>query len=352
MPPITSQIFCDKRDKLLDGRNWSQPGRNEPRILDSLTSLMHRVEPPHQNVSNPLIPPSESQTRSSTYCQHENGSISRKCLVCGRWIGLGPKGGEWSFQLHVGSSSCTKERKKMELEAARTHPVSKTTSYAEMPTLPPSPFTLPASSDPVLVNNPSATHPLTNLLPSTMDSHPPPFFALDPPPLSLRTPSWSAPSSPQICSTPSMYASSHMTLPSLTLESNWQSRWLAVSPLTQKKCLGSLVLWESGDPATAYPFNLHSCDLKDSITLPWAVTVGERPSSLRLRSESCRGVCGPSQSCCQDCAEITSSTKYQQLEDRAKNDHKHRAYDKLNWEQLVGRTREKSDLLVKERSKV
>ena len=143
-----------------------------------------------------------------------------------------------------------------------------------------------------------------------------------------------------------------MALPSLLLESKWRSHWLTVSPLTQKKCSGSLVLWEPGDPATTYPVNLHSHDPTGSAALPWTVGVGERPGSLQLRSDSCNGVCGPLESCCQDCAKITSSSGYQQLEHRAKNDHTHWAYNKLNWEQLVGRTREKSDLLMKERSKV
>ena len=326
-------------------------------MLDSPTSLTYRarpphqmVPPPHQNTPNPPVSPSKSQIEGSAYCRHENGSVSRKCPTCGKWISLGPKGGEWSFQLHTGSSSCTKERKKVELEATRAYPVSKTSSYAEIPTLPPSPFTLPASLGPGLVDGPSATRLFANLLPSTTNSHLPPF-TLNPPPSSLRTSSWSAPSSPQICSTPS-YASSHMALPSLSLESKWRSHWLTVSPLTQKKCSGSLVLWEPGDPATTYPFNLHSHDPTGSAALPWTVGVGERPGSLRLRSDSCNGVCGPLESCCQDCAKITLSSGYQQLEHRAKNDHTHRAYDKLNWEQLVGRTREKSDLLMKERSKV
>ena len=171
-------------------------------MLDSPTSLTYRarpphqmVPPPHQNTPNPPVSPSKSQIEGSVYCRHKNGSVSRKCPTCGKWIGLEPKGGEWSFQLHTSSSSCTKERKKVELEAARAYPVLKTSSYAKIPTLPPSPFTLPTSLGLGLVDGPSATRLFANLLPSTTNSHLPPF-TLNPPPSSLRTSSWSAPSSP------------------------------------------------------------------------------------------------------------------------------------------------------------
>jgi len=198
---------------------------------------------------------------------------------------------------------------------------------------------------------PSAPHSLAGLPSLTPRSCLPHLVALDPPPLSLGMSLWSAAGSPQICSTPS-YIRSHIALPSLTLESAWCPQWSAVPPLAQKKCPGSLVLWEPGDPATTYPFNLHSQALKSSIKLPWVVAVGEHSGSLRLWSNNCSGVCDPSQSCCYSCAEITSSTKYQQAGDCAKSDSRHHAYDKLNWEQMAGRTREKGDLLKKERSKV
>ena len=240
-----------------------------------------------------------------------------------------------------------KERRRKESEAA--HLVSKSTNYPEIPTLPPSPFAALATSTSMLV--PSAPHSLAGLLPSALGSPPSHLFALSPPPPSLKTSPWSAPSSPHIHSI-SSHTSSHIALPSLALEPKQHSHWPTVSPLAQKKCPGSLILWEPGDPATTYPFNLHSFSLEGSATLPWTATIGERPGSLRLRSDDCDGVSGPSQSCCQPCAGIATSTKYQQVEGRAKNDCRHRAYDKLNWEQLVGRTREKSDLLAKERSKV
>ncbi|KAF9778156.1 hypothetical protein BJ322DRAFT_1025247 [Thelephora terrestris] len=340
-PPIGSQDFN------MSHRGWAQRA-TYPQLLARLSkiSLMYHTERPQNSISNPPVPPLESSIQSGAYRQQENGSMSRKCPTCGKWIGLGPKGAEWSFQLHTGSNSCAKERKKMELEAARAHPPSKSMGYTAIPMLPPSPFISPVSSAPALIDKPSATRLLANVLPSTIDSH---LFPLDPPSPSFGTLAWSAPGSPQVCSTPSI--SSHIALPSLMLESNWHPNWPALSPLTQippaqKSCPGSLVLWEPGDPATTYPFNLHSSE--GSSTLPWTVAVGERPGSLRLWSNSCGGVCDPSQPCCQDCAEITSSIKYQQADNRAKNDYKHRVYDKLNWEQLVKRTREKSDLLMKE----
>ena len=264
------------------------------------TSLMYRIEPLPQNAPDPPIPPTdECQANDGTY-RRENGLTSRLCPECNRWIGLGPKGGEWSFQLHVNSTSCVKERKKNVSEAA--HPVTKSTIYTKIPTPPPSLFTTPVS------------------------------FTLDSPLPSLGVSSWSAPSSPQICSSPS-YARSRIALPSLSLESEWYSRQPAAPPLAQKKCPGSLVLWEPGDPATTYPFNLHRNNQERSTKPPWTVAVGERYGSLRLWSDSCCGICGPSESCCQACTAITSSTKYHQIEDRATNDHGHRAYDNLTWEQ-------------------
>lgn len=319
---------------------------------------MYRADKSSQNMHHPPTPP-KYLVNGNMYHRHENGSTSRQCSVCGRWIGLGPKGGEWSFQLHVNSTSCAKEREKK----VATRPVSKSTSYTEVPTSPLSPFTTPTS---LALAYPFAPGPFTSLphqfipsapcslagpLPLTPGSRPPHLIALDPPPPSLGTSSWSAPGSPQICSTPS-YIRSHTALPSLALESAWCPQWSAVPPLAQKMCPGSLVLWEPGDPATTYPFNLHHQDLKSPIKLPWTVAVGERPGSLRLWSDNCTSVCDPSQSCCHSCAEITPSTRYQQVEDRAKNDSRHRAYDKLSWEQMAGRTREKGDLLAKERSKV
>jgi len=293
---------------------------------------MNRAEPK----SHSHTPPPEYQADDGEYSRRENGLVSRKCPACGRWIGLGPKGGAWSFQQHVNSNSCAKERKKKELEAVR--PTSKATNVF---TPHPLPFMAPASLAPALPQQyiPSAFHLLANSSPS-------PHLATP----SLR-PSWSAPSSPQICSAPS-YTHSHVALPSLALEPKWLPQVPTIPPPARKGCPGSLILWEPGDPATTYPFTLHSRNLKDSTPLPWTVELGERPGSLRLRSDECRGVSGPSQSCCQPCAGITSSTKYQQVEDHAKHDHKHRAYDKLNFEQLATRTHEKSSLLTKERSKV
>jgi len=172
-----------------------------------------------------------------------------------------------------------------------------------------------------------------------------------PAPPSPRAHPRSTPSSPKIPSPPPRTLS-HSTLPSLAIESEWHSQQIAVSPPPQKKCPGSLILWEPGDPATTYPFNLHSYDPKCPTRLPWTVAVGERPRSLRLCSDCCGGVCDPSQLCCQPCAEITSSTQYHHIVDRAKNDCSHRAYNRLNWEQMVQRVRDKNNLLARERSKV
>ena len=284
---------------------------------------MHCAESSSQNTHSPT-PPTEYQVDQITYRRRENGQLSRECPECGRWIGLGSRGGHWSFDLHVKSASCVKEKERKTFEAA--HPGLRTTNDTNVPTSPPSPFIVSAALTPA--------HSFTPSMP--------------PPP---RPRSWSTPGSPQIPSSPS-HIHEHLAVPSLTLGSGWNSYWPAVPPLPQKKCPGSLILWEPGDPATTYPFNLHSYDSNGPAKLPWTVAVGERPRSLRLWSDSCVGVCDPSRSCCQPCAKITSSAKYHQIVDRAKNDCSHRAYDKLNWQQVVRRVWEKNDLLMRERSKV
>ena len=308
---------------------------------------MNCTDPP----SHPHTPP-EHQPDHGEYCQCENSLKTRKCPRCNQWIGLGPKGGEWPFQQHIGSNSCTREKKRKELEAI--HPVSKATSYANVVTPHPLPLTTPASLGPTHLFAlgfhttlpqqfiPSAPWSLANPPPLALGAYPRLTTLASLP--SLGT-SWSALSSPQICSAPSY---SHIAPPSLTLEPKLCPQLPPAPPLAQKTCTGSLVLWEAGDPATTYPFTLCSCNLKGSTLLLWAIKLGECPGSLWLCSDECLGVSGPSQSCCQPCAGITSSTKYQQAEDRAKHDHKHRAYDKLNFEQLEGRAQEKGGLLAKE----
>ncbi|KAF9642051.1 hypothetical protein BDM02DRAFT_3194012 [Thelephora ganbajun] len=128
----------------------------DPRAT-SPSPLMHRTEPPPRDIPNPP----EYQIESNAHCRRENCSPSCQCPICGRWIGLGPKGGEWPFRLHVGSISCARERRKREPEAA--HPVPESAGYVEIPTLPSSPFTTPTSSASTLV--PSASHLLANPLP-------------------------------------------------------------------------------------------------------------------------------------------------------------------------------------------
>ena len=298
---------------------------------------MHRAESSSQT-THPTAPPTEYQVGQITYRRRENGQLSRKCPECGGWIGLGPKGGLWSFNLHVNSASCVKEK-----ERKASHPGLRTASNAEVPTSLslPSPFTVPAAPVPTHSSTPGPCAVLPQqFTPSTL-----------PPPGPY---SQSALSSPQILSSPS-YTHDLLTLPSLVdfkPPGQYSQGPSAVLSPPQKRCPGSLDLWEPGDPATTYPFNLHSYDSEGPAKLPWTVAVGERPRSLRLWSDSCAGVCDPSRSCCQPCAEITSSTQYHQVVDRAKNDCSHWAYDKLNWEQVVRRVREKNDLLVRERSKV
>ena len=293
---------------------------------------MHHTKPSSQNTPTSDVPLPEYQINSNTYRQCENGFLSQQCSACGRWIGLGPKGGEWPFRLHVNSTSCAKERKKK--ASGTAHLVSKSTSCSQILTSPSSPVITPTFSAP--------TYPFAPEFHTPLPPQPVPSAS----PLSLRTSSWSAPSLPQICSTPSS-TWTNIPLPSLTLESSWHSQQPVVLP-PQKMCPGSLVLWEHGDPAMTYPFNLHSQELKSSVKLPWMATVGERAGSLRLRSDNCGGICNTLQPCCHPCAKITSSTEYQRVEDHAKNDHKHRAYDILSWKQMTTRTREKSSLLVKQ----
>jgi hypothetical protein len=204
---------------------------------------------------------------------------------------------------------------------------------------PPSPFIEPISSASTYPSFPGFHIPL-----------PQQYLPPVPPPPSLRTFSWSAPSSPQIHPVPGIC--DQIVAPSLTLESTWNLQKHPAPPFIQKSCLGSLVLWEPGNPATMYPFNLHSNDLRGHAKQPWSVTLSKCPGSLRLHSDSCSTICNTSQPCCQPCAEIMSTAKYRQVEDCAKSECRHRAYNMLTWEQMMARMREKSDLLAKEQSKV
>jgi len=209
---------------------------------------------------------------------------------------------------HGGSSSNWQVASACILTQEATCLASKSASYPEVLTAPLSPFATPASLAPAYPFIPgfhtllpqqfitSAPCSLAGSLPPALGSRPPDLFTPDHPP-SPKTSSWSAPSSPQISSTPS-HTRSYIALPSLALKSAWLSQWPTVPLLTQKMCSGSLALWEPGDLAATYPFNLHSRNQKDSVKLLWTVAVGERPGSLRLCSNCCNGACDPSQSCC------------------------------------------------------
>ena len=98
---------------------------------------MNRTELP----SHPHTPP-EHRPDHGEYGQRENRLKTRKCPECDQWIGLGPKGGEWPFEQHVGSNSCAREKKRKELEAIR--PVSKATSYTDVVTSRPPFSAMPA----------------------------------------------------------------------------------------------------------------------------------------------------------------------------------------------------------------
>lgn len=283
----------------------------------------------------------------TVYRQSTDDKRSRQCQNCNSWIGLGPNGGEYSYRLHVGSSACTKAKNALE----NSHATAKHSGNTRLPgapssfstaSLPPtlSPSnTLPLQHPPHLPPPSSAS--LLSLYPSPLG--PPPSFPPHP---------WSAPGSPQLFSSPLPLHSRTLVLPSLALEPATPSPQVPTLSPAKQDCRGSLVLWESGDPATTYPYNLHSTNHDDTTRLPWQAMVGERSGSVRLRSNECQGTHIPSKPCCDMCAKIQSSARFQKIVDWARTDHKHRAYNKINWEQAVERARDKTDQLMKERTKV
>ena len=309
---------------------------------------------------------SQYEYNGGVYCRGADDWIYRQCPTCSSWIGLRPKGSEYSFKLHVGSSACTKAKNAQESphmcatskHAGNTHVVGAPSSSSVMSPSNSSPLQqLVHPVYPLSIGSPfdekrrdSQTHVASSLVhTSPSNTHSPLHNTCPFPSTSL----WSALSSPQLSSAPLPHYNHKLILPSLALESaTFLPLIQTQTTLMKQDCRGSLVLWESGDPATTYPYNLHSTSMDGTTRLPWQATVGERPNSLRLRSDECQGTCVPSQPCCGPCSKIQSSIKYRKIVDCARTDHAHRAYSKLSWEQVVERSREKADQLVKERTKV
>ena len=295
----------------------------------------------------------ERQPDGIVYRRSPDDKLSRQCDKCYSWIGLGPKGGEYSYHLHRGSSACIKAEKAQEKPCA----TSKRSGDARVLGAPPSISSTSSISFPPLGLSPvspfNASSPRQFIHPASSFISPSSLYPARPGPLpSFPPPSWSAPSSPQLFSAPLPHPNHELVLPSLALESTTlSSSALTPTPVIQE-CRGSLVLWEPGDPATTYPYNLHSTNLDNRTRLPWQATVGERPNSVRLRSDECRGTHVMSQASCNPCAKIQASAQYRKIVDWAQTDHKHRAYGKINWEQAVERVNDKSAQLTTERTKV
>ena len=287
------------------------------------------------------------------YRRSPDDKLSRQCDKCSSWIGLGPHGGDYSYRLHRGSSTCIKAEKAREKSRA----TEKRSGDERVLSAPRSTTSTSPISSPSVGLSPlspfNASSPQQLIRPASSFVSPSSLYHAHPSPLpSFPPPSWSAPSSPQLFSTPLPHFNRELVLPSLTLESTTLSPPVLTLTPVRHECRGSLVLWEPGDPATTYPYNLHSTNLDNRTRLPWQATVGERPNSVRLRSDECRGTCVMSQASCDPCTKIQLSATYQKIVDWARTDHKHRAYNRINWEQAVDRVNDKSAQLTTERTKV
>jgi hypothetical protein len=228
---------------------------------------------------------SGDQDANSPVHQTQTGRWEKFCPDCEEWIGLGLRGGEWSFIMHQGGKRCRQIKQRKAQIAANEELLRSFGIYAS----PTSPIVEASSS-------PATTKP--------------------PPPLPSHKSTDIKPPSPHV-------------LPVTTS---------SVTHPPQLPCTGIRYKWELGNVCKTYPFQYH-----ETGTPTWFVGIGvPSPNGdiIELQSHECTRFRDPSMEACLSCTNVPTSREFKNvLRLASKDPSPNSAYIYLSWAQLEKRLR-------------
>ncbi|KAF9643429.1 hypothetical protein BDM02DRAFT_1471780 [Thelephora ganbajun] len=224
------------------------------------------------------------------------GRLEKFCPRCEKWIGLGPRGGEYSFLVHQHGKRCRQiQQRKTRKNAAEE--LERSFGIHPPPTSP----TVQAASS-------SVTNPPPHL-PSHEPTHNKPHSPYFPPiinPLVTRSP--------------------------------------------QLPCRGIQYKWELGNACKTYPFQYHDTGIPT-----WSARTGPPCSQgdiVSLESHSCTGFRDPSMEACLPCMNIPSSHEFKKVFQMAwKDPPPTTPHIYLSWVQVEKRLRQVNDDVRRKRRK-
>jgi len=263
--------------------------------------------------------------------------LEKLCPNCGEWVGLGGRGGTYSFDLHQEGRQCHRAGElKMLSRAEETHP----RRFIPEPVSGHYPHRISESS-PVQAISPYPNIPMATTSPtfSPLVSLPPLILPETPrpPPVTPETMELIPPFAPLLpCIPTSLPPIAQLLEQAPLITSN-----TGFPTATTVPCRGVRLKWEYGPSSKTYPFQYHDTD-----NLPWSVTTRRPPDPdvIHIQAFSCTLWHNASTEACSECLKVPSSDKFQSLVFKASTDPAPTMpWGYLSWKQLLKRLKEKTD---------